>query len=47
MPDPRVEEITALLRQGQLTTTEVAERFGVGERTAQRLLAVARMLPAT
>ncbi|MEU9945883.1 hypothetical protein [Streptomyces lavendulae] len=36
-----------MLRQGELTTAEVAEGSGVGERTAQRLLPTARSQPGT
>ncbi|MEU4955202.1 hypothetical protein [Streptomyces lavendulae] len=47
-PDPRVAEIAARLALAvggdaqPVTAAEVAERYGVGERTAQRLLAAAR-----
>ncbi|MGW8487446.1 DNA-binding protein [Streptomyces sp. NPDC055886] len=40
--DPRVAEIAELTAQVPLTTADVAQRYGVGERTAQRLLAAAR-----
>lgn len=42
--DLRVTELSALLL-GQVTTAEIAERYQVGERTAQRLLAAARTRP--
>ncbi|MGW2681548.1 hypothetical protein, partial [Streptomyces sp. NPDC001436] len=47
-PDPRVAEIAAGLARAAgaeappATTAEIAEQYGVGERTAQRLLAAAR-----
>ncbi|MFB6862854.1 hypothetical protein ACFCZQ_33195 [Streptomyces virginiae] len=45
-PDPRVAEIAAGLTAGEdsrpATAAEIAARYGVGERTAQRLLAAAR-----
>ncbi len=44
-PDPRVTEVAALLLLGQVTTVEIAERYQVGPRTAQRLLAAARAHP--
>lgn len=40
--DPRIEEIAELTTRAPLTTADVAQRYGVGERTAQRLLAAAR-----
>ncbi|MFE3760450.1 hypothetical protein ACFXPI_01600 [Streptomyces sp. NPDC059104] len=40
--DPRVTEVSALLLLEQVTTAEIAERYQVGPRTAQRLLAAAR-----
>lgn len=43
--DPRVTEVAALLLLGQVTTSEIAERYQVGQRTAQRLLAAARTHP--
>ncbi|MER5966830.1 DNA-binding protein [Streptomyces sp. NPDC002057] len=45
-PDPRVAEIASRLSAGgdarPATAAEVAEQYGIGERTAQRLLAAAR-----
>ncbi|MGW6462791.1 hypothetical protein [Streptomyces rubiginosohelvolus] len=38
----RIAEIAELATRAPLTATDVAERYGVGERTAQRLLAAAR-----
>ncbi|MET9466574.1 helix-turn-helix domain-containing protein [Streptomyces sp. NPDC006544] len=43
--DPRVTEAAALLLLGQVTTAEIAERYQVGQRTAQRLLAASRTCP--
>ncbi|WP_331727105.1 helix-turn-helix domain-containing protein (plasmid) [Streptomyces sp. NBC_01213] len=41
--DPRIAEIAALLTRGNgTTTTDIAHRYNVGERTAQRLIAQAR-----
>ncbi|MFI7896527.1 hypothetical protein ACIFUY_35510 [Streptomyces sp. CACIS-1.16CA] len=40
--DPRIAEIAELTTQAPLTTADVVRRYGVGERTAQRLLAAAR-----
>ncbi|MGW4037725.1 DNA-binding protein [Streptomyces sp. NPDC004778] len=40
--DPRVPEIAELATRAPLTTADVVQRFGVSERTAQRLLAAAR-----
>ncbi|WP_079181282.1 hypothetical protein [Streptomyces sp. CB00316] len=40
--DPRIAEIGELAAHAPLTTADVAQRYGVGERTAQRLLAAAR-----
>ncbi|WP_257137058.1 hypothetical protein [Streptomyces sp. gb14] len=40
--DPRIEEIAELTARAPLTTADVVQRYGVGERTAQRLLAAAR-----
>ncbi|MGW0393843.1 DNA-binding protein [Streptomyces sp. NPDC003042] len=40
--DPRVGEIANLLSDSQVTATEIAQRYEVSERTAQRLLAAAR-----
>ncbi|MFF3974979.1 hypothetical protein ACFYZ6_34715 [Streptomyces rubiginosohelvolus] len=40
--DPRIEEIAELATRAPLTTADVVQRYGVGERTAQRLLAAAR-----
>ncbi|MBK3541012.1 hypothetical protein JHN61_33425, partial [Streptomyces sp. MBT67] len=40
--DPRIAEIAELTTRAPLTTADVAQRYGVGERTAQRLLAAAR-----
>ncbi|MCX5129419.1 DNA-binding protein [Streptomyces sp. NBC_00347] len=43
--DPRVTEVAAVLLLEQVTTVEIAERYQVGQRTAQRLLAAARTQP--
>ncbi|MFG2753756.1 hypothetical protein [Streptomyces xanthophaeus] len=43
--DPRVTELSALLLLGQVTTAAIAERYQIGQRTAQRLLAAARIHP--
>lgn len=40
--DPRITEIVQLNNRAPLTTTDIAHRYGVSERTAQRLLAAAR-----
>ncbi|MFB6667886.1 hypothetical protein [Streptomyces parvus] len=40
--DPRIAEIAELTTRAPLTTADVAQRYGVGQRTAQRLLAAAR-----
>ncbi|MEV8450462.1 DNA-binding protein [Streptomyces parvus] len=40
--DPRIAEIAELTTRAPLTTADVVQRYGVGERTAQRLLAAAR-----
>ncbi|MEV5582668.1 hypothetical protein AB0L39_29415 [Streptomyces parvus] len=40
--DPRIAEIAELTTRAPLTTADVVRRYGVGERTAQRLLAAAR-----
>ncbi|MFE9221705.1 DNA-binding protein [Streptomyces lavendulae] len=40
--DPRIAEIAELARRSPVTTTEVAHRYEVSDRTAQRLLAAAR-----
>ncbi|WP_327135901.1 hypothetical protein OG311_38025 (plasmid) [Streptomyces sp. NBC_01343] len=43
--DPRAAEVASLLLLGPVTTAEVAERYQVGQRTAQRMLAAARTCP--
>ncbi|MGC5401711.1 DNA-binding protein [Streptomyces sp. DT20] len=40
--DPRIAEVAELINQSSVTTATIAQRFGTGERTAQRLLAAAR-----
>ncbi|MYV56792.1 DNA-binding protein [Streptomyces sp. SID3212] len=40
--DPRIAEIAELTSRTPLTTTDIAHRYQVSERTAQRLLAAAR-----
>ncbi|MGW2680905.1 helix-turn-helix transcriptional regulator [Streptomyces sp. NPDC001436] len=44
--DPRIAEIADLARRSPLTTSEIAQRYEVSDRTAQRLLAAARQHPA-
>ncbi|MFJ3519836.1 DNA-binding protein [Streptomyces sp. NPDC090131] len=45
--DPRIPEIADLTRQSQVTAAEIAHRYEVSERTAQRLLAAARQQSGT
>ncbi|MGW6878192.1 helix-turn-helix transcriptional regulator [Streptomyces xanthophaeus] len=40
--DPRIAEIADMTRRSHVTTTEIAHRYEVSDRTAQRLLAAAR-----
>ncbi|MER5966872.1 DNA-binding protein [Streptomyces sp. NPDC002057] len=44
--DPRIAEIAERARRFHVTTTEVAHRYEVSDRTAQRLLSAARQHPA-
>ncbi|MFD9303229.1 hypothetical protein ACFWCB_11315 [Streptomyces sp. NPDC060048] len=45
--DPRITEIAHLARRSHVTTTEIAHRYEVSDRTAQRPLAAARQHAST